>query len=73
MTYTGHVRKEFKDLISHDWNYKNKLYKAINTDGHVYNLMVQAFQGGFTHSNWFYTDKIIENVDSLVPIYLKDR
>ena len=64
MTYTGHVRKEFKDLISHDWSYKNKLYKAINTDGHVYNLMVQAFQGGFTHSNWFYTDKIIENVDS---------
>lgn len=64
LTSTGHVRRELKERISEDWNYKNKVKKAINTDPHIYNLLQDAFAGGYTHANWIYTDEIIKNVDS---------
>lgn len=64
LTSTGHVRRELKERISEDWNYKNKIKKAINTDPHIYNLLQDAFAGGYTHANWIYTDEIIKNVDS---------
>lgn len=63
-TSTGHVRRELFERIQNDYNYKKKVKKAINTDTHVYNLLVEAFMGGFTHANYMYTDKIIKNVDS---------
>ena len=63
-TSTGHVRRELFERIQNDYSYKNKVKKAINTDTHVYNLLVEAFMGGFTHANYMYTDKIIKNVDS---------
>lgn len=64
LTSTGHVRKEFKELIQKDYSYKNKIKKATNTDPHVYNLLQDCFAGGYTHANWIYTDEIIKNVDS---------
>jgi len=45
LTSTGHVRKELKELIDKDWNYKNKVRKSINISGHVYNLLIEAFAG----------------------------
>ncbi|MBO7693253.1 MAG: hypothetical protein J6T10_11545 [Methanobrevibacter sp.] len=63
-TSTGHVRREFSELVMKDYRYKSKVRRAINTDPHVYNLMVQAFAGGYTHANYMYTDEIIRNVDS---------
>ena len=64
LTSTGHVRREFKELITKDYNYRNKTRRAISTDGHIYNLLVEAFAGGYTHANWIYTDTIIKNVSS---------
>ena len=64
ITSTGHVRRELKELIEKDWTYKNKVRKSINVDPHVYNLLIEAFAGGYTHSNWIYTDEILENIDS---------
>lgn len=64
LTSTGHVRKELKELIEKDWKYRNKVSRAVNTDGHVYNLLLDAFAGGYTHANWIYTDEILENVQS---------
>jgi len=64
LTSTGHVRKELKELIEKDWNYKNKVRKSINIDGHIYNLLIEAFAGGYTHANWTKTDTIIKNVVS---------
>lgn len=49
LTSTGHVRRELQDLTRTDWSYRRKVYKAINTDGHVYNMLLSAFQGGYTH------------------------
>ena len=64
LTSTGHVRKELKEIVSKDWDYKKKVGKAINVNPHIYNLLVECFAGGYTHANYIYTDEIIENVTS---------
>lgn len=64
LTSTGHVRRELKERIKDDYSYKTKVRKAINTEPHVYNLLQDAFAGGYTHANWIYTDEIIKDVDS---------
>ena len=42
LTSTGHIRREFKNKINKNWDYKNKVRKAINVDGHIYNLLVRS-------------------------------
>lgn len=64
LTSTGHVRKELKELVQNDYSYRNKVRRSINVDGHIYNLLISAFAGGYTHANWIYADEIVENVDS---------
>ena len=64
LTSTGHVRKELKNDIIKDYSYRNEVRKSINVDGHVYNLLLKAFAGGYTHANWIHAGKIINNVDS---------
>lgn len=63
-TSTGKVRRELQNLVMKDFKYKRLVYRAINTDTHVYNLLQKAFMGGYTHANWIYADEILENVDS---------
>lgn len=63
-TSTGKVRRELKNLVLKDFRYKRLVNKAINTDPHIYNLLQQAFAGGYTHSNWIYTDEILKDIDS---------
>ena len=64
MTSTGKVRRELKSIVLKDNSYRNKVYRAINTDPHVYNLLVKAFQGGYTHANYYFTDMVLKNVKS---------
>lgn len=64
ITSTGKVRREFKEKIKDNYEYKSKVKLASNTDGHIHNLLLQAFMGGYTHSNWTKTNKIIKNVTS---------
>ena len=64
LTSTGHVRRELKERVNTDFEYKRKLYKAINSDPHVYNLLTDAFAGGYTHANWIYADEVLKDVDS---------
>ena len=63
-TSTGHVRRELQDLTRTDFKYKRIVRKAINTDPHIFNMLQDAFMGGYTHANWIYTDEILKNVDS---------
>ena len=63
-TSTGKVRRELQDLVRTDFKYRRIVGRAINTDPHVYNMLQDAFMGGYTHANWIYADTIIENVDS---------
>lgn len=64
ITSTGHVRRELKERIEKDWEYKRQVKKAININPHIFNLLQDAFMGGYTHSNVIYTDEIIKNVTS---------
>lgn len=52
ITSTGHVRKELKEKISKNYKYKWKVKKSINTNGHVFNLLQDAFQ------RWIYSCKL---------------
>ena len=64
ITSTGHVRNELKELTRANYPYKHKVRNAVNTSGHVYNLLVAAFSGGYTHANYMFTDEIVYNVNS---------
>ena len=45
LTSTGHVRRELKEEVQENWKYRNKVRKAVNIDGHIYNLLVECFAG----------------------------
>ena len=64
ITSTGKVRRQLQELVYKDIGYRRNMRKAININPHIYNLLIEAYQGGYTHANWIYADSIIENVDS---------
>ena len=64
ITSTGKVRRKLQELAYKDIGYRRKMRKAINTDTHIYNLLIECFQGGYTHANWIYADEVLENIDS---------
>ena len=63
-TATGKVRRELQDITRTNFKYKRLVNKSVNTDPHIYNMLMDAFAGGYTHSNYIYTDEILENIDS---------
>ena len=63
-TLTGRVRKELQARVLRDYNYRSKVQKSINTDPHIYNLLIDCFAGGYTHANWLYVNEVIKNVTS---------
>lgn len=64
LTSTGHVRRELKELTMKNYWYRQSVYKAINTNPHVYNMLCDAFAGGYTHANWMYVDEVLHNITS---------
>lgn len=64
VTSTGKVRKQLQRLVLSNMSYVRKVGNQINTDPRVYNMLVEAFAGGYTHANYIYSDRVLENVDS---------
>lgn len=64
LTSTGHVRRELKGQTSKDYKYRRLVSRATNTDPIIYNRLVSAFAGGFTHASWLYASEVIGGVDS---------
>ena len=64
LTSTGKVRKELQSLVMKDYEYRRITRGSINVRPSVYNMLVDAFAGGYTHANYMYTDEVISNVDS---------
>lgn len=64
MTSTGKVRKELQKLVMKDPYYRRLVGNAINIRPTVYNMLIEAFAGGYTHANYMYTDEVLENIDS---------
>ena len=63
-TSTGKVRRELQDITRTNFKYKRLVNKAVNVNPHIYNMLLDTFAGGYTHSNFIYTDEILENIDS---------
>ena len=64
VTSTGKVRKQLQRLVLKNQGYVRKVSRQINTDPHIYNMLVDAFAGGYTHANYIYADEVLKNVDS---------
>lgn len=64
ITLTGKVRKQLQRLVLSNYSYVSKVRKQVNTDPKVYNMLVDAFAGGYTHANYIYADDVLHNVDS---------
>lgn len=64
VTSTGKVRKQLQRLVLSNPSYVRKVSREINTDPKVFNMLVDAFAGGYTHANYIYTDEVLDNIDS---------
>ena len=64
ITSTGHVRREFHKLVDNDNKYKYLTRRSINTNPYVYNRLIEAYSGGYTHASRLWSGEILKNVDS---------
>lgn len=64
ITSTGKVRKALQKLVMKDMRYRRIVRASINTRPSVYNMLIEAFAGGYTHANYMYSDEVLHNVDS---------
>lgn len=61
LTSTGYVRRDVKKAMR---GYSYEALKKMQPDLKLYELLHDAFRGGNTHANRFYTGMILENVKS---------
>ena len=64
LTSTGKVRKELQKIVLNNPYYRRITREAINITPTVYNMLIEAFAGGYTHANFMYADEVLSNVDS---------
>lgn len=62
MTSTGYVRRDMKKAMKKGFNFR-QLHEMLPPP-EIYKILREAFRGGNTMSNRYYTDEIIENVSS---------
>lgn len=62
LTQTGRVRREVKNLFIRNKQYLNKLKTLQPPDYKTFRFLRQAFAGGWTHANMFWSGTIIDNV-----------
>ena len=53
------LKKKYKDR-----KYRHEVQDMYNIKPSVYNLLVQAFAGGYTHANYIYADEVLKDIDS---------
>ena len=63
-TATGKVRRSLHETVDNDLDYKNKLHKCIDVLPTVYNDLMSAYAGGYTHANRMYAGDILHDVIS---------
>lgn len=63
-TQTGKVRRELRNINYKDFKMRVRCGDAINTDGHIFNLLNQAYFGGYTHGSYTFTGDVLKSVDS---------
>lgn len=70
LTKTGYVRRDCKRAC-YGMGHKTRQYytyksimEGLTIEPWEYDLLKQAFQGGFTHASAFFADTVVENVES---------
>ena len=64
LTQTGELRRVCQRMYKDDYTFKNWLNKQLVRDIKVLQFCLKAFQGGYTHANARYANRIIDNVKS---------
>jgi len=64
LTNTGQVRREFKSIVNASSSMRYKVARAVNTDPHIYNFLIDTFMGGYVHANFLNSSIIIKDVIS---------
>ena len=59
LTQTGEVRRELRDYVDY-WYFKRQ--QELVPDMQTYLYLMQAFQGGITHANILYSNRVLNNV-----------
>ena len=64
LTQTGEVRQEVRKRMNckEEYKYRKNCINLIPDNIDDYNFLVRAFAGGYTHSNYVHTGRVIENV-----------
>jgi len=64
LTFTGFVRNECKNNILKKDRFYHSFIKKLTIDEDVYFALKDCFQGGFTHANAWFVNKVATNVAS---------
>lgn len=59
LTQTGEVRRSFRDYV--DFYYIKRQWELVPPH-YMYCMLMLAFQGGITHANMLYANRVVENV-----------
>lgn len=62
LTSTGYVRREVKAAVSSDKRLLHSI-RDMMPDYYTYTMLKEAFRGGNTHANRYYSNRIIESKD----------
>lgn len=71
LTSTGYVRREIKREV-HKYPETLQEIRDMFPDMHIYQRLKEAFRGGNTHANRYYTGKLIDS-DIYGPVHSADR
>ena len=64
LTNTGYVRQYCRKECFRRWKKYRTLISSLTVDGPEYGQLKRAFQGGFTHANHRWVEKVLEHVGS---------
>lgn len=64
LTNTGYVRNYCRKECYSKWKPYRRIMESLTLEPNEYSQLKRAFQGGFTHANAHYVNKVLENVGS---------
>lgn len=61
LTSTGYVRRDLAESCLNSEAYMERYFRVSRLTGELYNAMVNAFAGGYTHNNRFLKDRLVKS------------
>lgn len=60
LTMTGYIRRELRRSCKNDKRYRNKYFWNTRLSADIFEICLKSFGGGYTHSNRYYNDLLLE-------------